>query len=163
MNTTTTTAAPATAKKPVQFTFGITENLKNEATELRKGFTRPAAVAKAPPVPMSEKECFEVLYKVATDRRFKTVPVMESVEVDGEAVEVQALDEDGNPVFETKDLIGEAWEAIKVRDYSETVSKTPTIDGLVNQIRKYGAALGLSEDAIAAMVATATAPATAAE
>lgn len=158
MNTTTTTAAPtATTKAPKQFTFGISENLKNEMAEFRKEFTRPAAVKGAPPVVMSEREAFECLHTVATDRRFKTVPVMESVEIDGETVEVQALDEDGNPVFKTKDLIADAWEAIKTRDYSESVSKTPTIDGLVAQIKKYGAALNMSDDAIAAMIAAATA------
>lgn len=153
----TTTTTPATKTTPKQFTFGVTETAKTELGELRKEFTRPAAVAKAPAVPMSEKELIEVLHTVATDRRFKVVPAMELVEVDGEKIEVQALDTDGNPAFETVDLFEVEWQKIKARDYSEQVSKSPTIDGLIAQVRKYGKALNLSEDAIAAMIASATA------
>jgi len=157
MTTTTTTTA---AKAPKQFTFGISESLKGEMNEFRKDFTRPAAVKNAPEVVMSEREAFEVLHTVATDRRFKTVPVMETVEIDGEKVEVQAIDEDGNPKFQTLDLIQDAWEAIKLRDHSESVSKTPTIEGLIASIRNYGKKLAMSETAIQAMVdAAMTAPA----
>lgn len=151
--TTTTTAAKST---PKQFTFGVTENHKNELGELRKEFTRPAAVAKAPPVPMSEKEMIEILYTVATDRRFKvTGKMIEETDADGN----QVFDTDGNPsiVAEVVDLFEIEWNKIKARDYSEQVSKTPTIDGLIAQVRKYGKALNLSEDAIAAMIASATA------
>jgi hypothetical protein len=153
MTTTTTTTA---AKAPKQFTFGISESLKGEMNEFRKDFTRPAAVKNAPEVVMSEREAFEVLHTVATDRRFKTVPVMETVD----GMEVQALDEDGLPAFKTLDLIQDAWEAIKLRDHSESVSKTPTIAGLIASIRNYGKKLAMSETAIQAMVdAAMTAPA----
>jgi hypothetical protein len=157
--TTTTTTTTTTAKK--QFTFGVSENHKNLALEMRGEFTRPAAVKNAPAVPMSEKECFEILYKVATDRRFVTLPIMETVEIDGENVELQSIDDDGNPRFETVDLIAKEWDSIVSRDYSESVSKTPTIAGLVASVRSYGKKLGLAESAIQAMIdaAMATAPA----
>ena len=148
MNNTTTTPVATAAKK--QFTFGVSENMKETLGEFRMDFTRPAAVKNAPAVPMSEKECLEVLFQVASDRRFKTVPVLGD---DGE----QALDEDGLPEFQTLDLIGDAWEAIKVRDYSEQVSKTPTIQGLEAQIRKYGKALNLTEESILKMIESAKA------
>lgn len=124
--------------------------MKSELAEFRSDFTRPAAVKNAPPVPMSEKECLEVLHTVATDRRFKTVPVLDEA---GE----QVMDSDGLPEFQTLDLIGDAWEAIKLRDYSEQVSKTPTIQGLEASIRKYGKAINLTEAAIEEMIATAKA------
>jgi len=149
-NTTNTTTA---AKK--QYTFGVSESHKAIFGEFRSEFTRPAAVAKAPPVSMSEKELLEVLYKVATDRRFVTRPVMESVEVDGENVEVQSHDEDGFPKFETIDLFEIEWEKIKAREYSESVSKTPTVAGLVASIRNYAKKLGLSEEKIQAMISQA--------
>lgn len=145
--TATTTAAP---KVPKQFTFGVTENHKKELGELRKDFTRPAAVAKAPPVTMSEKELIEVLYNVATDRRFK-------VEIKKDESGADVYDTDGILETETVDLFEKEWEKIKVRDYSEQVSKTPTIDGLIAQIRKYGASLNLSKDTIEKMIANATA------
>jgi sulfur relay (sulfurtransferase) DsrC/TusE family protein len=141
MQTTTTTAA----KAPKQFTFGVTEKHKKELGELRKDFTRPAAVAKAPPVAMSEKELIEVLYKVASDRRFK-------VEIKKDENGADIYDADGILETETIDLFEKEWEAIKVRDYSEQVSKTPTIEGLVAQIRKYGAALDLSAEMIQSMI-----------
>lgn len=149
MSNTTTTATTTAAKK--QFTFGVSENMKEQLGEFRMDFTRPAAVKNAPPVPMSEKECLEVLYQVASDRRFKTVPV-----INDETGE-QVLDVDGLPEFQTLDLIGDAWESIKLRDYSEQLSKTPTIAGLEASIRKYGKSLNLTEAAIEAMISTAKA------
>jgi hypothetical protein len=146
--TTTTTAATATAKK--QYTFGVSESMKAQLAEFRMDFTRPAAVKNSPPVPMSEKECLEVLFQVASDRRFKTVEVLGE---DG----LPAYDADGLPEFKTLDLVGDAWEAIKVRDYSETINKSPTIAGLEAQIRKYGKALNLSESSILSMIEAAKA------
>jgi len=145
-NTTTTTTTAA--KK--QFTFGVNELMKTQLAEFRLDFTRPAAVKNAPAVPMSEKECLEVLFKVASDRRFKTVEVIGE---DGS----QVIDSDGLPEFQTLDLIGDAWEEIKLRDYAESVSKTPTIAGLEAQIRKYGKALNLTEDSILKMIESAKA------
>ena len=145
--TTATTTAPATKK---QFTFGGSEVMKLQLAEFRTDFTRPAAVKNSPAVPMSEKECLEVLYQVASDRRFKTVEVLGD---DG----LPSYDSDGMPEFKTLDLIGEAWESIKLRDYSESISKSPTIAGLEASIRKYGKSLNLTEMAIEAMIATAKA------
>lgn len=156
MSNTTTPVVAATAKK-TQFTFGVSERNKLELTEFRKDFTRPAAVKNAPPVPMSEKELIEVLFKVTTDRRFVVTPVMETVEVDGEKVSIETYDEEGNQVFLTTDLVEVEWEAIKARDYSESIAKTPTIEGLIASVRKYGAVLKLSEEAIQAMIDAATA------
>jgi len=133
--TTTTTAAAAK-----QFTCGITEDLKNTLKETRLEFTRPAKVKGAPPVPMSEKECLEVLHKVASDRRFKVV---------------EETSETGETSLVTFDLFEVEWKGIVERDYPEN-TKTPTIDGLVAQIRKYGAALKMGEDAIQAMITAAT-------
>jgi len=147
MSNTTTPVATA-AKK--QFTFGVSGLFKDLLTEFRQDFTRPAAVKNAPAVPMSEKECLEVLYQVASDRRFKTVEVTDETGA-------QVMDSDGLPEFQTLDLIGDAWEAIKLRDYAEAVSKTPTIAGLEASIRKYGKSLHLTEEAIEAMIATAKA------
>ena len=135
-----------TTAKPKQFTFGVSEAHKNEIGELRKDFTRPAAVKNAAPVAMSEKEALEVLYKVATDRRFKTVEVLDA---DGNP----EFDADGIQKFETVDLFEKEWEAIKLRDYSEAIAKTPTIAGLEAQIRKYGKALNLTEEHIATLLA----------
>lgn len=150
--TTATTAAATTttAAKPKQYTFGVSESLKTQLAEFRLDFTRPAAVKNSPPVPMSEKECLEVLYQVASDRRFKTVEVLGE---DG----MPSYDSDGMPEFKTLDLVGDAWEAIKVRDYSDSVSKSPTIAGLEAQIRRYGKALNLSESSIMSMIEAAKA------
>jgi len=145
ITTTTTTTA---AKK--QFTFGVSESLKSQLAEFRLDFTRPPAVKNAPAVPMSEKECLEVLFQVASDRRFKTVEVL------GED-SLPIYDADGMPEFQTLDLIGDAWEAIKLRDYADSISKVPTIAGLETQIRKYGKALNLSESSIMSMIQAAKA------
>ena len=99
---------------------------------------------------MSEKECLEVLYQVASDRRFKTVEVLGD---DG----LPVYDGDGLPEFQTLDLIADAWESIKLRDYADSVSKVPTIAGLETQIRKYGKALNLSESSIMSMIEAAKA------
>ena len=147
MTTTTTTTAAVTKK---QFTFGVSESLKSQLAEFRLDFTRPAAVKNAPAVSMSEKECLEVLFQVASDRRFKAVEIIGE---DGCPV----YDADGMPEFQTLDLISDAWEAIKLRDYAESVSKTPTIAGLEAQIRKYGKALNLSEASIVSMIESAKA------
>jgi hypothetical protein len=146
--TTITTTTTAPVKK--QFTFGVSESMKSQLAEFRTDFTRPAAVKNAPAVPMSEKECLEVLFQVASDRRFKTIEVLGD---DG----LPAYDSDGLPEFETLDLIADAWEAIKSRDYSDSVSKVPTIAGLEAQIRKYGKALNLTEDSILKMIESAKA------
>ena len=145
---TTTTTTTAVTKK--QFTFGVSESMKTQLAEFRLDFTRPAAVKNAPAVPMSEKECLEVLFQVASDRRFKTIEVLND---DG----TQAMDSDGLPEYQTLDLIGDAWESIKLRDYAESVSKTPTIAGLEVQIRKYGKALHLTEATIMKMIESAKA------
>lgn len=147
-NTTTAT----TAVKPKQFTFGVSEKMKLELTELRKEFNRPAAVKNAEPVDMTEKEVLEVLFTVATDRRFKTVEVMESVEIDGETVEVQAIDDDGNLKFETLDLFQDQWEVIKGRDYSDSAASLNTTDKIIASLRKVGKALNLSEATLQTMI-----------
>jgi hypothetical protein len=119
----TTTAAKST---PKQFTFGTTENLKNTLSEFRQEFTRPGSTKSVPTVAMSEKECMEILFKVASDRRFKVVPVMEKLEIDGEQIEVETYDELGSPIVETLDLFAIEWETIKARDYAdENTAKTP--------------------------------------
>jgi hypothetical protein len=148
MITTTTTTTATAAKK--QFTFGVSESMKSQLAEFRLDFTRPPAVKNAPAVPMSEKECLEILYTVATDRRFKTVEVLGD---DG----LPIYDADGHPEFQTLDLIGDAWESIKVRDYSNSVSKVPTIAGFEAQIRKYGKDLKMSENWILNMIESAKA------
>lgn len=126
--------------------------MKLELTELRKDFTRPAAVKNAEPVDMTEKEILEVLFIVASDRRFKVVPVIESVELNGETVEVQALDEDGELAFETIDLFEKQWETIKARDYSDSAASLNTTEKIIASLRKVGKALNLSEDTLQTMI-----------
>lgn len=153
MNTTTTTTTASTVTASTvkkQYTFGVSEAHKTEIGELRQDFTRPAAVKNAPAVPMSEKEALEILWIVATDRRYKTTELLDEA---GNAV----LDSDGLPEFQTIDLFEQEWEKIKVRDYSETITKTPTIAGLEAQIRKYGKALNLTEESIMQMIESAKA------
>ena len=110
--TTTETAPAPVAKAPKQYTFGVTETHKKILGELRNEFTRPAAVAKAPPVAMSEKELIEVLYEVATNRRFRA---QQQQDEHGQPV----FDGEGQPVIDTVDLFAEEWEKIKARDYVE--------------------------------------------
>jgi hypothetical protein len=147
----TTTPVVATAK-PKQFTFGVSEKVKGDLTELRNEFSRPAAVKNAEPVTMTEKEILEVIHTVATDRRFKTIPVMESFEVDGEKIEAQAIDEDGNPKFETIDLFEIEWEKIKSRDYSAIVTDPNSTESIIKSLRKVGAQLKLSDESIQKMI-----------
>lgn len=151
MQTTTTTPAAKPVKK--QWNVGVNPADKSLVAELCGEFKRPAAVKGAPDVAASEREIVEIALKVATDRRFQVVPVMETVD----GVEVQSIDTDGQPKFETVDLFEKEWDAIKVRDYSETVSKAPTLEGLIASIRKYGKTLAMEEAAIDAMIAAALA------
>lgn len=132
----TTTAATTAPAKPKQYTVGISETGKRDVTELRQEFTRPASVKGNPPVAMSEKELIEVLFKVASDRRYKIV---------------EETNETGETALVTVDLFEVEWSAIKARDYVET-PKVPTVEGLIAQIRKYGAALNLSEERIQSMI-----------
>lgn len=122
--TTTVTAAPLVEAGKKQYTVGSSYEQKLAIAELCMEFERPGSNKKT--VKMSEKEAIECLFNVATDRRFVTVPVLESIEVDGEICEVQSIDDDGNLLFETQDLISKAWETIKARDYAdESTAKTP--------------------------------------
>jgi hypothetical protein len=150
-NNTTTTAA---IKK--QFNVGSRQADKETIAELCSEFTRPAAVAKAPPVKMSEKEALEVLLTVATDRRFKSSP---KVDEDGYSI----LDTDGTPEMETVDLFEVEWEKIKARDYGDNAAKTPritaTTQSLIEQVRTLGKQLAMSEGEIQAMIHNALAAA----
>lgn len=141
-----------TATKPKQFTFGVSEKVKGDLTELRNEFSRPAAVKNAEPVAMTEKEILEVIHTVATDRRFKVVEVMETIEIDGEQVEVQAIDEDGNLKFETIDLFEVEWSKIKERDYSATATNPNSTESIIKSLRKVGAQLDLSEETLQKMI-----------
>jgi hypothetical protein len=149
MTNNTIAMTATTAKTPKQFTCGISESLKNTITEFRKDFHRPAAVAKATPVAMTEKEALECLYTVATNRRFQVVPVMETVEVDGENITVQVHDVDGNPVFET---VEKEWEAIKARDYG-TGANGDAAEKIMKSIRRLMVAQGKSEKEIDTLLA----------
>lgn len=144
MSNIATTAA--SVKK--QFTFGVTENHKNLITELRGDFTRPAAVKNAPPVIMSEKEALEVLYTVATDRRFK-------VEVVKDENGGDVYDADGILEMKTVDLFETAWNDIKARDYSDSAMPKDPIAALEASIRKYGKSLNLTAETIENMIASA--------
>lgn len=143
-----TTTPVATTAKPKQFTFGVSEKIKGDLTELRNEFSRPAAVKNAEPVAMTEKEILEVLHTVATDRRFKVVEVMETVD----GIELQAMDEDGNPKFETVDLFEVEWSKIKERDYSATATDPNSTESIIKSLRKVGAQLKLSDESIQKMI-----------
>lgn len=140
-------AAPLVEAGKKQYTVGSSYESKTAIAELCLEFERPGSNKKT--VKMSEKEAIECLFQVATDRRFVTVPVMESIEIDGETCEVQSIDEDGNLVFETKDLIAQAWEGIVSRDYPTIGSKKiTTVDDARKQIMHLAKVLNLSEERI---------------
>jgi hypothetical protein len=155
MNTIEITAAPEFTAAPLveagkkQYTVGASYGDKLAIAELCQEFERPGTGGKT--VKMSEREAIETLFKVATDRRFVTIPVMESVEIDGELFEVQAMDCDGNLQFETKDLISTAWEEIKARDYSAAAKIKSPID----QINSLAKSLKLSQDMLESLLAAA--------
>ena len=142
MSNTTTAPVATTAKK--QHTFGVSEKCKTEITELRKDFTRPAAVKNAPAVPMSEKEALEVLYKVATDRRFR---VDYPLDEEGN----YTYDEEGQIITTTTDLFDLEWKAIQSRDYSES-SAVSELDKRLATARKFSKILGSSDDEIAELL-----------
>jgi hypothetical protein len=142
------TAAPLVESGKKQYTIGASYGDKLAIAELCQEFERPGTGGKQ--VKMSEKEAIEALYKVATDRRFSTVPVMESVEIDGELFEVQAMDCDGNLQFQTNDLIADAWEEIKARDYSAAKVKSP-----IDQINSLAKSLKLSQEMLESLLAAA--------
>lgn len=157
-NTTTTTAvetittAPLVEAGKTQYTVGATYSEKLAIAELCQEFERPGSGKKS--VKMSEKEALECLFKVATDRRFVTVPVMESIEIDGENVGVQSIDEDGNLIFETKDLIADAWEGIVERDYpTGGVKKITTVEDARKQMANLAKQLNLSEESLMKLLA----------
>jgi hypothetical protein len=143
------TAAPLVESGKKQYTVGASYSDKLAIAELCQEFERPGTGGKQ--VKMSEREAIEAIYKVATDRRFSTVPVMESVEIDGEQIAVQAMDSDGNLQFETKDLIADAWEEIKSRDYSAAAKIKSPID----QINSLAKSLKLSQEMLETLLAAA--------
>lgn len=143
-------AAPLVAPGKTQYTVGSTYGEKLAIAELCLEFDRPGSGNKT--VKMSEKECLEILFKVATDKRFVTLPIMEKIEVDGEEIEVQSIDDDGSLMFETKDLISEEWEAIKSRDYAE-VAKVGKTYQLSSDLNKAMDELKKAQDAQAALMA----------
>lgn len=140
----TTIVSASAAKAAKQFTCGISERCKNEITEFRKGFTRPAAVKNAPPVPMSEKEALEILFKVATDRRFR---VDYPLDDNGD----YTYDADGEVVTTTTDLVEAEWKAIQARDYSES-SAVSELDKRIAVARKFSKILGSNDAEIADII-----------
>ena len=155
MNTIEVTAAPVITAAPLvesgkkQYTVGASYGDKLAIAELCQEFERPGTGGKQ--VKMSEREAIEAIYKVATDRRFSTVPVMESVEIDGEQIAVQSMDCDGNLQFQTNDLIADAWEEIKSRDYSSAAKVKSPID----QINSLAKSLKLSQEMLETLLAAA--------
>ncbi len=150
MNTTTapvatTIVTPTAAKAAKQYTCGISERCKNEITEFRKGFTRPAAVKNAPPIPMSEKEALEILFKVATDRRFRV-----DYPTDDATGEYQ-YDGNGQIITITTDLVEAEWKAIQSRDYSEN-SAVNELDKRIAVARKFSKIRGSSDAEIAELI-----------
>jgi hypothetical protein len=142
------TAAPLVESGKKQYTIGASYGDKLAIAELCQEFERPGTGGKT--VKMSEREAIETLFKVATDRRFVTIPAMESVEIDGEQIAVQSMDCDGNLQFETKDLIADAWEEIKSRDYSAAKIKSP-----IDQINSLAKSLKLSQEMLETLLAAA--------
>lgn len=104
MSATNTTVVSA---KPKQILCGISESTKASVNEAREDFTRPAANPNAKPVMATEKEMIEILWTVASDRRFKTV---------------EEMDSEGFVSQSTVDLFSQVWEKIKERDYSPKAS-----------------------------------------
>ena len=141
--------APLVESGKKQYTLGASHESKLAIAELCLEFDRPGSGNKT--VKMSEKEALEILFKVATDKRFSTVPVMESVEIDGEKFTVQSMDTDGNLVFETKDCIQDEWETIKARDYAESV-KTSKSYQLSSDLQKAMDELKKAQDAQASLM-----------
>ena len=92
--------------KPKQFLVGISESTKASVNEAREDFTRPPANPTADPVMATEKEMIEIIWTVASDRRFKTI--------------VTQMDDQGFVSQSTVDLFSQVWETIKARDYSTT-------------------------------------------
>ena len=91
--------------KPKQFLVGISEATKTALNEAREDFTRPPANPTADPVMATEKEMLEIIWTVASDRRFKTV---------------EEMDSEGFVSQSTVDLFSLLWDRIKERDYSTT-------------------------------------------
>ena len=104
MSATTNTVV---STKPKQILCGISEATKQAVNEAREDFTRPAANPNAKPVMATEKEMLEILWTVASDRRFKTV---------------EEMDDEGFVSQSTVDLFTQQWEKIKERDYSPKAS-----------------------------------------
>jgi hypothetical protein len=102
MSATNTTVV---STKPKQFLVGISESTKASVNEAREDFTRPPANPTADPVMATEKEMIEIIWTVASDRRFKTV---------------EEMDSEGFVSQSTVDLFSQVWETIKARDYSTT-------------------------------------------
>lgn len=102
-----TNTAVVSTVKPKQILCGISEATKAAVAEIREDFTRPAANPNAKPVLATEKEMLEILWTVATDRRYK---------------KVEEMDDQGVVSLVTIDLFTQQWEAIKERDYSPKAS-----------------------------------------
>lgn len=100
-----TPAAPVTPTKPKQFTMTVDESDKSAIMQLASEFGAPMVSAPEKIKTLTSEEILSVLYTVATDRRFKTVPVMETIGEGDDAEEIQSRDEEGNLMFETVDLI----------------------------------------------------------
>lgn len=99
--------------KPKQFLVGISEATKQAVNEAREDFNRPAANPTADPVMATEKEMIEIIWTVASDRRFKTV---------------EEMDNEGFISQSTVDLFSQVWETIKARDYSTTRQPKAKLD-----------------------------------
>ena len=118
--TTATTATPyanwestVVSTKPKQFLVGISEATKQAVNEAREDFTRPAANPTADAVMATEKEMIEIIWTVASDRRYK---------------KVEEMDDQGVISLVTIDLFSQQWEAIKARDYSTTRQPKAKLD-----------------------------------
>jgi hypothetical protein len=138
------------ATTPKQYNVGATETLKTLVGELAVDFTRPAAVKNAPEVKATEKEVFEMLYNVATDRRFKpTGEMIHEIDADGN----QVFDADGTPsmIAEVQDLFEIEWKKILARDYSET-SAVSELDKRIAQARKFSKILNSTAEEIEELV-----------
>lgn len=85
---------PVVSKTPKQAFVGCSLETKQAIQEMAKGYVGPG-VTKS--YPMTEKEAVDLLWHVATNNRFQSVPVIDKES--GEPI----FDEDGQPCYESKD------------------------------------------------------------
>ena len=144
----TVTTETVTAKKVVkQWTWGMSEDLKNEMTNLRMKFVGPS-VTVADGVPATEKELANAIYQVAMANRFTSIPVIGE---DGEPV----FDADGMPEMEQIDnLQVEIQREFSLRKVGKPRAKRESAPvDMAAQFRNLAKTLNLGEDWLNARLA----------